>query len=218
MKKTFLNLLIVFASTQIMAQVDNSTIKGYHRHDGFYLSLNFGSQIADLAVKSNGQSEIGLSGLGLIGDYKIGWAVKENMILHLTLLGNSINDPSIIGLTNASVGSIPEISKVGISTAGIGMLIGGGITKYIMPLNLFLSASVGTGQFMISDNIGSSFTTNVGTSFQLKAGKEWWVSANWGLGLSLSYIRTNANMQYGNNSTERLASDFFGIMFNTTFN
>lgn len=53
---------------------------------------------------------------------------------------------------------------------------------------------------------------------QFKLGKEWWVSKNWGFGLGLTYDKTYATNDPGAGEMEKLESNRFGILFNTTFN
>jgi len=52
---------------------------------------------------------------------------------------------------------------------------------------------------------------------QLKVGKEWWVSTNWGLGISASYMKTNLKNSLGD-INEDIDSNRFALSFNVTFN
>ena len=70
-------------------------------------------------------------------------------------------------------------------------MIGGGITYYIMPSNIFLQGSLGIGNFNLIDNDKkTSVSTDRGFSMQLKVGKEWWISKRWRLGVALTYGKT----------------------------
>jgi len=97
-------------------------------------------------------------------------------------------------------------------------MFGGGLTYYIMPQNIFLSGSLGIGNFTMMDQKNDQTTsTQRGFSMQLKAGKEWWVSKKWGLGLSVTYGTTSLTNNSGGIS-EKLNSNRFGILFNATLN
>ena len=71
---------------------------------------------------------------------------------------------------------------------------------------------------MDSKNSDNDIITEGGFSMQLKLGKEWWVSKNWGLGIGLTYGKTNVTNEPTNGEMEELSSNRFGILFNTTFN
>lgn len=97
-------------------------------------------------------------------------------------------------------------------------MFGAGLTYYFMPQNIFISGSLGSGNFTVNntDNNTKS-STKYGFSFQLKAGKEWWVGKNWGLGLGLAYGKT-ALTNDADGLSEKLNSSRFSIVFNATFN
>jgi len=59
---------------------------------------------------------------------------------------------------------------------------GGGITYYFMPVNIYLSGSVGLGALSGGGNISGE--SDNGFAGMVTAGKEWWVSNRWGLGVS----------------------------------
>ncbi len=98
-------------------------------------------------------------------------------------------------------------------------MIGGGITYYIMPSNIFLSGSLGIGGFtLIEDDNNTNVSTDNGFSMQLKVGKEWWVSKKWGLGVALTYGKTKLTNKPGGSVEERMNSNNLGILFNATLN
>jgi len=100
------------------------------------------------------------------------------------------------------------------------MFLGGGLTYYFMPNNIFISGSIGMGGFSLTDvaNSSNNVSTNNGFSMQLKAGKEWWVSRKWGLGVALTYGKTNVNNTPSSDIKEKINSNRFGIVFNATLN
>lgn len=221
MKKLLLLCLLLCGNHHLKAQENAQRPRGYHQHDGFYLSYNWGPVFGNVMgkVKSyNGSIPYTANFLGTGGmmDFKIGWAIKNNMILHTTFILNKVPAPEIITTVgnNSTSKSMPDKFEVDESMFGVGM------TYYIMPYNIFLSGSIGRGKFKISgsENKDDDGDTNSGFSMQLKIGKEWWILKNWGAGLGLTYGKTNLTHQPPIGFAEKLDSNRFGILLNTTFN
>ena len=180
----------------------------YQRHTGFFLSMGLGPAFGKI-ISDMGGEQVDMSGTGAQFDLKIGGAIKENLILHATIISTSLNGPTVkssYGMTGKTTNNL-SISE--------NMIIGGGLTYYVMPSNLFLSGTLGLGNYTLSDidsNVNGS--TDNGVSIQLKVGKEWWVSKKWGLGIAFTYGKTFVN----NAGVEKLNSNRFGILFNATLN
>lgn len=204
MKKTLLILLCLTISVTSYAQENG------REHKGFYLSMGLGPVFGNINMDSNVEGTYAWGGTGAVFDLKIGGAIKENLILHATMIGNSLAGPSI-----RSNGV--EIAKMSNNYTINESTFGAGLTYYIMPANAFLSGSAGIGQFNSQDTESNyNVSTKSGFSMQLKIGKEWWVSRRWGLGAALTYGMTNVNNNVGNGLVEKLNSNRFGIMFNAT--
>ncbi|NGM62056.1 hypothetical protein G5B30_09030 [Sphingobacterium sp. SGG-5] len=181
------------------------------QHTGFFLSMGLGGVFGPIHMNSNVEGEYDMSGTGGLFDFKIGGAVKENLILHATILSNSLIGPKI----TAAGGSVKTSDQLSIGEA----MFGGGLTYYFMPSNLFISGSVGAGNFSIVNQENDyKASTERGLSFQLKAGKEWWVSRRWGLGAAITYGKTSVNSKPSNDLQEILSSNRFGILFSATLN
>lgn len=208
----FLILLLICSTNHLKAQFNDD---GYHQHDGFYLSLSMGPVFGEINYEGTSGFQnpmiYKMSGTGLEMDIKIGGAIYNDIILHGTLISKALTGPTITDKDN-NKGKAPDNVSVGEA------MFGGGITYYYMPVNIFLSGSVGIGNFSLIDgqnNINAS--TQRGLAFQLKAGKEWWVSKNWGLGIAATYEKTNLTSTVSG-FTEKFNSNRFGILFNATFN
>jgi hypothetical protein len=69
--------------------------------------------------------------------------------------------------------------------------LGVGLTYYFMPVNLYLAAAVGIGSAQLR-GVGSDFVveanTDPGLAINVMAGKEWWVSRRWGLGVAVQFM------------------------------
>ncbi len=216
MKKALLLVLLVTGFYFANAQTnDQAEIPGFHKHDGFYLSMSvgpiFGKIVDNYSDKTLGSYQMEFSGTGAQFDFKIGAAIQENLILHATLISSSLQGPKIT-VSNKSVKAPDELS-VGEA------MIGAGITYYTMPYNLFFSGSVGIGNFSLIDSKNNdTASTERGFSMQLKAGKEWWISKNWGLGAGITYTKTALTSKPSSGVEEKFDSSRFAIVFTATFN
>jgi len=141
--------------------------------DGFFLRLSAGGGSAKTSLEGN-LDEIEISGPAGDLNIAIGGIVAPNLALHGTLFGWSTNDPDV-EVNGSYIGRMN-----GDMTAG-GMGIG--LTYYFMPVNLYLSGSVGFGSMELR-LAGPSGETDTGLFTDLTVGKEWWVGDKWGLGIA----------------------------------
>lgn len=76
------------------------------------------------------------------------------------------------------------------------LLLSLGVSYYVMPLNLYLSGSLGLAAARSSaPGWQAASNTGAGLGLQLDVGKEWWVSADWGMGVALRF--THAGVPSG---------------------
>jgi hypothetical protein len=182
-----------------------------HIHKGLYLSMSLGPVFPSISDEAVGSYDLKFKGTGAQFDLKIGGAVKENFILHATITSNSMAGPKVTS------GGVSQNTSNNLSLSET--MIGGGATYYFMPVNIFLSGSLGLGNFVLIDGDNdSSIKTDRGFSMQLKAGKEWWISRKWGLGVALTYGKTVLTNSPGGGTEEHMNSNNFGILFNATLN
>ena len=97
----------------------------------------------------------------------------RNLALHGSLLGWTIIDPSV------EVGTVSDRVNGSLILSGFGV----GITYYIMPINIYISPSVGIGR-LTAESGGVTGETEMGPIFDFTVGKEWWVGSSWGLGVA----------------------------------
>ena len=211
-KKCFFISLLLFFGIQVYSQ--NNQITKQHsgrRHKGFFLSYSPGINTTNVKATDNYSSST-FKGLGLGNDFKIGGTIKENLILHATLLGHGVYEPKIYDANSGQNGT--RAKDIDFSE----LLIGAGITFYTTN-NFLLSTSVGFGGFSLTDySTDEDSSSDKGFGFQLKAGKEWWVSRTLGLGLAVYYHYTNVLNQAGSVDEERLIGNNLGIVLSTTLN
>lgn len=201
-----LGLFVLIFSICKAQSIDKTNGAGYHQHKGFYLSMSIGPNFEGIIDKVVGS----YSSMGAQFDLKIGGAIIENIILHATLTSNAMSSPKI-GSGGVSHDSFNNIS---LSEA----MIGGGITYYVMPSNIFLSGSMGLGNFtLLNNNDKKNFvSSDKGLSMQLKIGKEWWVSKAWGLGIAFTFGKTKLTSKMSRNTVELMDSSNFGILFSAS--
>jgi hypothetical protein len=155
-----------------------------------------------------------LSGGGFQLDLKIGGVVSEknNLILSFDVISRAVSAPTVTIDGNAA--------STTTNVAAGDVLYGVGITKYFMPSNTFVNGTVGVAKFTLQVN-GTQYNSQSGLGLQFKAGKEWWVSDNWGLGFAIGLGYTSADDQSDPNypaySATMSTTKFFAV-FNATFN
>ncbi len=194
---TLILILILIAASSAQALSERSI--GGDRDSGFFLRLSAGFGFAGTeAVVPLGEittQELSFTGSAADLNLAVGGFVRPGLALHLTLMGWTIDEPSVDygGLTI----TIPNDLSM---TA-----IGGGITWYVLPSGLYLSASLGLGELNIEDAESES-----GLAMDLTLGKEWWVSKQWSLGLA-------GGMGIHNIPEPGLADDWQGASFSLRF-
>ena len=74
------------------------------------------------------------------------------------------------------------------------MGIGPGVAYYYYPSSFFLSGSL-LATSLSFENEGITTETETGVGFSLKAGKEWWVSHRWALGVVVGALISTAKLK-----------------------
>jgi hypothetical protein len=187
----------------VMAFSVTGLYAGPRDHDGgFFLRLSTGGGYA--------QSEFGdpaamkISGPGGDMNFAVGMGVLPNLSVHATIFGWLLSGPTVeIG---GSVGEFP----------GDIMLysLGCGVTYYIMPVNVYLSASVGAAVMSV-EILGVTAETDIGPAFDVTLGKEWWVGGSWGLGVAGGFGYHSVPEQ---DVDENWSGYSLGVRFSATLN
>ena len=163
-------MILVIISTASSAQAG-----GPRDHDpGFFLRLSTGIGGARTGIDIPRFGREKYSGWTGDPNLAIGGTVVRNLALHATMFGWSASDPT---LELAGVELNSSIDLVFLGALGIGM------TYYVMPLNLYLSPSIGFSRFA-QVAFGDIYESDLGVAFDFTAGKEWWVSERWALGVA----------------------------------
>jgi hypothetical protein len=142
---------------------------------GFFLRLSAGGGTARTELTTSGGT-LALSGAASDINLAIGAVVLPNLALHGTLYGWLVDDPKF------EIGGLSAATRAELDLSAIGA----GVTYYFMPVNIYLSGSLGAGSLTIDGPAGEG-ETGTGLVMDLTAGKEWWVSDRWGLGVAAGF-------------------------------
>lgn len=203
--------LIALASLLIVSSFAGIANAGEARtHDGFFLRLALGAGSASAKIEPPGGS-LEFSGTASAINIGIGGRVSENLLLHGTMWGWALSDPDF-DLKVTGVGSSSGTANGRLLMSAVGV----GATYYFMPVNLYMSGSIGTGSLTGDKDMKGDSKT--GLALDLMLGKEWWVSESWGLGLAgyVDYISAKDNDILGVSETWKGPS--FGVVLSGTFN
>lgn len=151
----------------------SAAAQGRDHEEGFFLRLSGGFGSARTEV-TDGGSTTSYSGPAADGNFAIGGIVAPNLALHGTLFGWGIANPDV----ETGLGSFQADGDLSLGA------FGGGVTYWFMPVNLYLSGSIGAGKLDYSEGNVTS-RSSYGFIADLTLGKEWWVGENWGLGVAL---------------------------------
>ena len=153
---------------------------GFHKHDGFFMrifqGLSVGRMHGDVAT-----GELRVAGVGFFEDFACGYAIKENLILFGEYSLEIFPDASLSG---------PGKNPAVVRTLPIVLTFAPGVTYYVEPQNVYVSGALGMAINQADEDSVDTRAAVVkhrskpGIGGSLVLGKEWWVSANWGLGIA----------------------------------
>jgi len=146
------------------------------------------------------------TGFGVGLGISVGGSLVENLAVHADFRGTLISNP-----TQRAFGRKSEFdADIVFESMSLG------VTYYIMPANIYASLAAGVGVLAFEDDSGASKDTSAGLTVSGQVGKEWWVGADWGLGIAgqLLYMRVNDYVI----DEERMHGLSFCLMFSATYN
>lgn len=168
-------------------------------HDGFLLRLTLGLGYEGLSLSDGAGTEIDLSGFGLSSSLSLGGVVADNLAIHGDFFALTAVSPNV-AINGEDFG---EASDSSVSLTGLGV----GITHWVMPLNLYLSATLGLAKASI-DVEGDETEADWGFAVRAMVGKEWWVGEEWGLGLMAELTWANVPVEVEEGSASYLGINF----------
>jgi len=186
---------------------------GVEEHDGFFLRFALGIGGASWSEADTVEAGLGgdleVSGVGSGLEIAIGATVTDNLAIHATLFGMGVSDPDVT-VGGTALGKAEN-------TTLTGRAIGVGLTYYLMPINVYLSGSIGVGSARFTFNSGKSdeikIDTQDGYALDLIVGKEWWVSDQWGIGIAAQLVHMNVP-----DVDTTLVGTGYHLMFSATYN
>lgn len=177
---------------------------GPRDHEGdFFLRLSLGGGAANTSLDL-GLDDLEVSGASADINLAVGKVVTPNLAIHATLFGWIVENPDV------EFGGQVEVANADLDMAAIG----GGLTYYFMPINIYVSGSFGIATLTVDGPEGEE-ETDTGFATDLTLGKEWWVSDRWGLGVSGGFGYNNIPEE---GFAERWSGVSFAFRFSATFN
>jgi hypothetical protein len=186
---------------------------GYHEHDGFYMRLSMGPGYLHTKMSAYGQDQT-IKGSGFGMNVAFGGAVARNLVIFGELTALSAMDPTVEAGSYSTTVNDASIDLMG---------IGPGVAYYLEPANVYLSGTISLSQVTANDNSNNSNNnsadlTDFGFGLSLTVGKEWWVSANWGLGISGMFRYASMKLKSDYYSEGDMTAMGFALMFSATYN
>jgi hypothetical protein len=171
------------------ADAKSPQANGRHQHEGLMIrfavgpSYSTGEQEIEPApivtqsplpnIRVTGSGALSISGKGLMLSFDIGAHVARNFILFFR------------GTNNVRIGPSVSASRRDISDATLNsQLVGLGLTYYVMPANVALTAVGGlvAAHFEYVDRASEKpADADIGTGLQADLGKEFWVGDDWAI-------------------------------------
>lgn len=146
------------------------------------------------SLEEAGEDEV--SGLASSFNFVLGEMVSESLALNFDLVYARASDAER---------GVVESTKFTVIHLGVG------VTYWMMPANVYLSASLGASSSSVDGatrrflelEFPDTDTTDVGFGLHLSAGKQFWLGPRWGLGLSLSLLTATSPNPIGRIDTNR---------------
>jgi hypothetical protein len=193
---------------------------GYHAHDGFFLRLGMGGGYARTSISIDGQ-KLTYSGTSMPIDFAVGAAIRPNLILFGEAFSSQMFSPN-----RRYAGEDRTASSINVTIQGVGP----GVAYYFMPINIYVSGSILLHKVSYTDDnddLESTDLSTLGFAANLMAGKEWWVSPEWGIGLAAHCMLGTAKNRSIYKETgdpiltyvdSRWNSIAFGLLMSATYN
>ncbi|MGB3467539.1 MAG: hypothetical protein WBA74_19795 [Cyclobacteriaceae bacterium] len=204
MKRLLLLLFVLMLSSQTIVSAQNEA----YTHDGFFVNLGLGLNFGTIKTEIENVNSFKFTGAGTSLDLLIGVSPVENIILHATIFGTGTANPKV-DVNGTAQGNIED---TGVGTGMFGL----GATFYTKD-NFFLSPSIGRSIITL-ENDSETIVSGGGLGVLLRAGKEWWVGKQWGVGFSIAYRGAFGVTDLGQGEEEEWSSSNFSIALSTTFN
>jgi hypothetical protein len=206
MKAVLLAFICLILTPTLFSQVSAPNV-GVHQHDGFYLRMAGGIGYAQLVENDVMGSDLKFSGVAGASRFQIGGTVSDNLIIYGEFGGVIQTEP-----TMEWVGESGSTSDVKVSVFDFG----GGITYYLMPVNVYFALGLLINRAELEFN-NRKAESEYGIGFNAMVGKEWWVGEDWGIGATV-YISYGTMKDTGEFEDNTINSFYVGVLFSATYN
>jgi hypothetical protein len=177
------------------------------QHNGFFLRLLGGVGSGKAVEEDVMGSDIEFEGTAGVFRFQIGGVVSRNLGLYGEVGGFVMSEPDVTWQGHSG-----QLKNTDFSVTDIGA----GISYYFMPSNIYLSATLTMSRNTLkAEGIGEA-QTEAGLGVYLSAGKEWWVSNRWGLGVAI-FGSFSQSKDKGDSVEYTIKNRAFGVLFSATF-
>jgi hypothetical protein len=154
---------------------------GKNRHDGLMVRLALGLGDGNLG-ESAGQNaaKTELSGFSASLSFDVGGSPIDNLVIHARLAEFVSLNRDITVNRNGGTGNIASV------------LYAPAVTYYFMPINIYASLAIGAARIGFDAGDDQFDWGKFGVGLNIDAGKEWWVSDNWGIGGAVRFWYAHA--------------------------
>ncbi len=177
----FAVMLVALSTASAHAQylAPEASLYGYRDHTGMFshvgLGLGYAAARADLDWDA-GSPDLEQSGVAYQIQFLLGGSVMPRLAVHFSYFGFDSFGTSLKANGKEVKGQDADLAFNG---------IGAGLTYYL-PSNLYFSGSAGLALVSVTDREGYGYRLDPGFGAQAGVGYEWWLSADWGLGVALA--------------------------------
>jgi len=176
-------------------------------HDGLFANASMGLGYASFE-NADGEEALSADGFGMKLHGKLGFYVTQDLALHANIgyVMHSNFQEARYGLATYVDHDFYVLSSV---------YLGAGLTYYVPGWNnVFLSGSVGGTGYNLNCHKYSGNTGLKAFSFDIEAGKDWWMNEYFALGVSLTFHSS----EYWSEDDGVFRSSSIMLMFSVTLN
>jgi hypothetical protein len=187
--------------------------EGFEQHDGFMLRATIGFGGGRVTRSGSAVDYVAndaeFSGAGLLWSLDVGGSPIDNLVLHGRIAQIAIGSPDTT-FDEDERGTLDELSVGAVA-------IGPAVTYYFMPINIYATAAVGLGVIVITheDEEDAEANSDAGLGLSFDVGKEWWVNANWGLGVAGRFWYTSGKDEEADDAEFECIGG--GLLFSATY-
>lgn len=176
---------------------------GYHQHDGGFFRVSGGLGSLGLETPVEG-SAAKFSGTSFTYSFAGGTALTDSFLVGGEMWGLYLSSPTV-----EYRGRSGTASDTTLTLAAFGL----SLTYYVMPWNAYVTVVPSLASASLSFK-GTTGTSDDGFGIRLAVGKEWWVSDDWGVGLSFQY----AHASNGDGGGGTVTTNWYGVALSATYN